>query len=373
MKRILITGAGGFIGRNLMAELGRFEDRYQLLPADIDTSRERLLEYLRDCDFVVHLAGVNRPKDEREFQEGNADLTTQILDTLRAYGNPAPVAMTSSIQAALNNPYGQSKLAAEQAVLDYAQQTGAPVYVFRLPNVFGKWCRPNYNSAVATFCHNIAHGLPIQVNDPAHPMTLVYIDDVLALLKAAIGDEITPAADGYCAVPVTYSATLGALVDKLYAFHKLRVDKIMPSLAELLDQKLYATYLSYLPVDDFAYDLTVHADERGLFAEFFKTLGAGQFSVSTTRPGVKRGSHWHHTKVEKFIVVSGEALIRFRRIDADEVLEYTVTGERPTVVDVPPGYTHSIDNLSDSKELVTVIWASQLFEPDRPDTYPMEV
>lgn len=372
-KKILITGANGFVGRNLTAELSRFPDQYELLLVDIDTARERFLEYLKLCDTVVHLAGVNRPKDDSEFQQGNADLTQMVLDTLKEYKNTVPVMMTSSTQAALDNPYGKSKLAAEQAVLAYGKETGAPVYVFRLPNVFGKWCRPNYNSAVATFCHNIARGLPITVNDPEHPMTLVYIDDVLDLITGAIAGDITPQADGYCAVPVTHDIKLGEIADKLYAFRDLRRDKIMPPLSDPLDKKLYATFLSYLEPGDFSYDLTVHTDPRGLFAEFFKTQACGQFSVSVTKPGVKRGSHWHHTKVEKFLVVSGRALIRFRLIDGDEIIEYEVSGDKPTVVDIPPGYTHSIDNLSDTDDMVLVIWANELFDPENPDTYPMEV
>lgn len=372
-KKILITGSGGFIGRNLSAELTRFPERYELLTADIDVTPGQLTEYLKTCDFVVHLAGVNRPKDEKDFQFGNADFTQIVTDTLQEFGGKVPVAITSSTQAALDNPYGQSKLAAEKAVLAYGEATGAQVYVFRLPNVFGKWCRPNYNSAVATFCHNIARGLPITVNDPQHDMTLVYIDDVLDLLKGAIEGEITPGADGYSAVPVTYGVKLGAIADKLHAFHALRGDKIMPSLADPLDKALYATYLSYLEPDAFTYALTTHADERGLFAEFFKTRGLGQFSFSVTKPGVKRGSHWHHTKVEKFLVVSGRALIRFRVVDGSDIIEYEVSAGDPVVVDTPPGYTHSIDNLSDTDDLVTLIWASELFDPDHPDTYPMEV
>lgn len=372
-KKILITGAGGFVGRNLTAELARFAEQYELLLADIDTDQERFLTYLKECEFVIHLAGVNRPKNDGEFATGNVGLTQFVLDTLKEYDSTVPVAITSSTQALLGNPYGKSKLAAEQAVLAYGKETGAPVYVFRLPNVFGKWCRPNYNSAVATFCHNIARGLPIVVNDSQHLMTLVYIDDVLDLLKGALTGAVTPGADGYCAVPVTYDIKLGAIADKLRAFHGLRADKILPPLTGPLDRALYATYLSYLETDDFSYGLVQHADARGLFAEFFKTGDAGQFSVSVTKPNVKRGSHWHHTKVEKFLVVAGRALIRFRMIDSTDVIEYGVSGDDPVIVDIPPGYTHSIDNLSPDEDLVTIIWASELFDPERPDTYPMEV
>ncbi len=372
-RKILITGANGFVGRNLVAELSREPEIYELLCADLDTAEEQLLLYLKTCDFVVHLAGVNRPKDEGEFAAGNTDFTQFVLDMLAECGNCVPVAITSSVQSLLDNPYGKSKLAAEHAVLDYGKTNGVPVYVLRLPNVFGKWCRPNYNSAVATFCHNIAHDLPIQVNDPSHEMTLVYIDDVLELLKSAIAGKLTPGADGYCAVPVVYHAALGAIAGKLQAFHKVRNTLVMPSLADPLDKALYSTYLSYLEQDAFSYVPEKHADDRGLFAELFKTDGVGQFSVSKTRPGITRGNHWHHTKVEKFIVVSGEAEIRFRRVDDSEVIRYVVSGEKPEVVDIPPGYTHAITNLSQSETLVTLIWANEAFDPERPDTYSMEV
>jgi UDP-2-acetamido-2,6-beta-L-arabino-hexul-4-ose reductase len=372
-KKVLITGASGFIGRNLSAELGRQPELYQPMLADVDTPPQRLSEYLECCECVVHLAGVNRPQNESEFQQGNTDFTRLVLERLVALGNAVPVIMTSSIQAALDNPYGQSKRLAEEVVLAYGRQNQIPVYVFRLPNVFGKWCRPNYNSAVATFCHNIANGLPITVNDPEHDMTLVYIDDVLDLIKAALAGEMVPDASGYCAVPVTHHVKLGAIAEKLHAFHAVKSTNVLPSLGDALDKKLYSTYLSYLPVDAFSYQPTRHADARGLFAEFFKTDGFGQFSVSTTKPGVTRGNHWHHTKVEKFLVVAGSATIRFRRVDDDAVLVYRVTGDCPQVVDIPPGYTHSIQNTSTSETLVTVIWANETFDPDRPDTYYLEV
>jgi len=372
-KKILITGADGFVGTNLRVELGREPDRYQVLCADIDTPPERLSGYLKECEFVVHLAGVNRPKDDSEFAAGNADFTRHVLDTLTEHNNTVPFVMTSSIQAQLDNPYGKSKLAAENAVLDYGKESGADVYIFRLPNVFGKWCRPNYNSAVATFCHNIARELPIQVNDRSSKLTLVYIDDVIDLIKAAIGGGITPRADGHCDVPVTHATDLGYVVDKLYEFSKVRDSLVMPSLEDALDKALYSTFVSYLEPDKFAYTLTKHSDERGLFAEIFKTKGLGQFSVSTTKPGITRGNHWHHSKVEKFVVVSGDALIRFRKIDGDEILEYRVSGSEPTVVDIPPGYTHSIENISETETLVTLIWANEEFDPDDPDTNFLEI
>ncbi len=372
MKKVAITGAKGFIGRNLRAELGRLPDEYELFPIDIDTDERTLKGYLSRCDVVVHLAGVNRPQNEREFKEGNVDFTSEVLTALCELKNAVPVIVTSSIQAELDNPYGVSKLQGEQIVFSYSKAQRTPVYIFRLPNVFGKWCRPNYNSAVATFCNNIANGLPIEVNAPERVMTLVYIDDVIASIIAAINGKVTAKEDGYCHVPVTYEEKLQAIAYKIQAFHDSRETLVMPKLTGL-DKALYSTYLSYLPTNAFSYPLTTHADERGHFAEFFKTDGTGQFSISTTAPGITRGNHWHHTKVEKFLVVQGEASICFRRVDDSAVYEYKVSGSKPTVVDIPVGYTHSIKNISNSEELVTVIWANEPFDPARPDTYLLEV
>lgn len=371
--KVVITGANGFIGRNLVAELSRFPESYELFKVDLDTPKERLNEWLASCDAVVHLAGINRPLNVSEFKTGNVDFTSQMLTQLCESGNPVPVIMTSSIQAALDNPYGTSKLQAEFVMFSYSKAQKTPVYVFRLPNVFGKWCRPNYNSAVATFCNNIANDLPIEVNAPERVMTLVYIDDVILSIKEALDKGYTASEDGFCAVRTTYSATLQYIADKIKEFHEARKSLVMPSLADGLDKALYSTYLSYLPRDGFSYKLTKHSDERGMFAEFFKTNGTGQISVSSSAPGITRGNHWHHTKVEKFLVVSGEAAVRFRKIDEDEVIEYNVTGDEPTVVDIPVGYTHSITNTSKTKELITIIWANELFDEKRPDTYFLEV
>ena len=372
-KKVLITGANGFVGRNLVAELGRAPERYELLRADVDTPQSLLFAYLANCDFVVHLAGVNRPKDDREFTEGNANFTVFVLEKLAELGNCVPVAITSSIQSELDNAYGRSKAAAEKAVLAYGREHGVPVYVWKLPNVFGKWCRPNYNSAVATFCYNVAHGLPVQVNDPARTMTLLYIDDLLALLKGAVDGEVQPGPDGYCACPVTYTCPLQYIPDKLAEFRASRETLLLPSLAGGLDRALYSTYLSYLDEGDFAYRLTEHADARGSFFELLRSREGGQWSISTTAPGVTRGNHWHHTKVEKFVVVCGEALIRFRRLDSGQVIEYRVSGAEPTAVDIPVGYTHSITNVSADATLVTAIWANEPFDPARPDTNFLEV
>ncbi len=372
MKKVAITGAKGFIGRNLRAELGRFPDEYELFLIDIDTDERTLKGYLSRCDVVVHLAGVNRPINETEFKTGNVDFTSEVLTALCELKNTVPVIVTSSIQAELDNPYGTSKLQGEQIVFAYSKAQKAPVYIFRLPNVFGKWCRPNYNSAVATFCNNIANGLPIEVNAPERVMTLVYIDDVIASIKDAIEGKAFPAEDGFCHVPVTYEEKLQTIADKIAAFHRCRETLEMPRLTGL-DKLLYSTYLSYLPTNAFSYPLAAHSDERGIFAEFFKTDNTGQFSISTTAPGITRGNHWHHTKVEKFLVVQGEASICFRRVGEASVYEYKVSGSKPTVVDIPVGYTHSIKNISSSEELITVIWANEPFDPERPDTYFLEV
>jgi len=372
MKKILITGAGGFIGRNLVAELSRLKDEYELFLYDIGSTDAELQDYCSRCDFVVHLAGVNRPKDDSEFITGNAGLTDVIIGKLAAAGNKVPVLITSSIQSDLDNAYGRSKRLAEETVLAYGRDNDVPVYVFKLPNVFGKWCRPNYNSAVATFCHNIANGLPITVNDPERVMTLIYIDDVIELIKKSIAGEKTADADGYCSVEKVYTAKLGEIAELLYSFKAMKNDLMVP-LLEGLAKPLYSTYLSYLPSDGFSYSPVAHTDQRGLFAELFKTKEIGQFSVSTTAPGITRGNHWHHTKVEKFIVVAGRASIRFRRIDSAEIIEYIVSGEKPEVVDIPVGYTHSITNISEDETLVTLIWANELLDPDRPDTYYLEV
>ena len=373
-RKILITGAGGFVGRNLVCELERFPEEYELLKVDVDTDEETFVSYISGCDFVVHLAGVNRPKNEAEFAEGNADLTTWLTNKLCESGNIAPVAMTSSIQAALDNPYGASKAAAENALLAYGASQGVPVYIWRLPNVFGKWCRPNYNSAVATFCHNIARGLPVTVNDPERVMELIYIDDVISLIKGAINGEATaPDNSGLRSCGEVSRCLLREIPEKLTAFRDSRATLMMPDIEYKLDRELYATYLSYLPEEEFAYELTAHSDARGAFAEIIKSRAAGQISFSTTAPGVTRGNHWHHTKNEKFVVISGEAVVRFRKIDGQDVISYEVSGERPTVVDIPPGYTHSITNTSKTETMIMMIWASEPFDPERPDTYYLEV
>ena len=383
---ILITGAGGFVGKNLVAELTA-RGYTSLLCFEKDDTPETLADYCRRAAFVVHLAGINRPKDPSEFYAGNAGLTDVLLSDLESAGNACPVLVTSSIQAALDNDYGKSKKQAEDAIFAHGSRTGAPVYVFRMEGVFGKWCRPNYNSVVATFCHNIAHGLPIQVRDPGYELPLVYIDDVVAcILDAMERGEAVQDEEGICRIHPVHRTTLGTLAETIQNFARARGGDAaralgtdgLPTLAvpELaagsFEKKLYSTYLSYLPEDGFAYDLNMHCDNRGSFTEFLRTPERGQVSVNISRPGIVKGNHWHHTKNEKFLVVKGEGVIRFRQIFSDEVIEYRVSGEKLQVVDIPCGYTHNIENVGEG-DMVTVMWANEAFDPEHPDTYAMQV
>lgn len=370
---ILITGAGGFIGKNLVATL-KTAGYTDLMLFERDDTPETLAEYAARAGFVFHLAGINRPKDPSEFYAGNAGLTETLLSLLDKAGNKAPVLVTSSTQAALDNDYGKSKAQAEQAIFAHGKATGAPVYVFRLPGVFGKWCRPNYNSVVATFCHNIARDLPITVSDPAVSLTLCYIDDVVDEFLRALKGEETAGADGLCAVPVTHTATLGEIVDLLHQFHDQPRTLLLPEIpAGSFAKKLYSTYLSYLPEEAVCFPLKMNVDERGSFTELLKTANCGQFSVNISKPGITKGQHWHHSKWEFFMVVSGQALIQEREIGSDKVLEFRVSGENIQAVHMLPGYTHNIINLSDTEDLVTVMWANERFDPQRPDTYFEEV
>lgn len=371
MKTVLLTGAEGFIGRNMKARLGQRSD-IRLLCIDVGNTKEELAKAAGEADFVIHLAGVNRPKDLSEFETGNKGLTEELVDLLSSRGTKVPVLISSSIQAAFDNPYGKSKLGAEEAIRDYARTTGAPVFIFRLPNVFGKWCRPNYNSVIATWCHNTTHDLPIQINDPEAELHLVYIDDVAEAFIAALDGTLSPDEDGFCRVGRTYRRTLGQLAAMLESFAESRKSLVMPPLDEVFTRALYATWLSYLPVEEFGYPLEMKKDDRGWLAEFIKSPAFGQVFVSRTKPGITRGNHWHHTKVEKFLVIAGKALIRFRKIDDGKVLEYPVSGEELRVVDIPVGYTHSIRNTGDT-ELITIFWADEVFNPAAPDTYYLEV
>lgn len=368
--KILVTGAKGFIGNNLIAELRnkKYNDIFQY---DMDTNPALLDKYCKEADFVFHLAGVNRPKEQSEFMDGNFGFTSILLDTLKKYKNTCPVMISSSIQAELDNPYGESKKAGEDLLFAFGKETGAKVLVYRFPNVFGKWCRPNYNSAVATFCNNIAHGLPIQVNDSSVVMNLVYIDDVVnELINALECNENR--VNSFCEVPVVHTITLGEIVDLIYSFKISREDRSVPNMSDAFTKKLYSTYLSYLPEDEFSYDLKMNVDLRGSFTEFIKTPDRGQVSVNISKPGITKGNHWHHTKNEKFLVISGKGVIRFRKVDSDEVLEYFVSGDKMKVVDIPTGYTHNIENLGDT-DMVTIMWANEPFDSKKPDTYYLEV
>lgn len=379
---ILVTGAKGFVGRNLVSQLhniqsgkaknyGVFSDM-QVFEYDVDSDPCELDVYCKRADFVFNLAGVNRPKDQVEFMQGNFGFASALLDTLKKYNNSCPVMISSSTQAALDNPYGESKRAGENLLFDYARETGARVLVYRFPNVFGKWCRPNYNSAVATFCNNIAHNLPIQVNDPSVMLHLVYVDDVVDELIAALSGNEHREGD-YCVVPIVHTVTLGKIVDLLYSFREMSGNLQVPDLGDPFTKKLYSTYLSYFPKDKFSYPLKMNVDSRGSFTEIIRTPDRGQFSVNISKPGITKGQHWHHTKNEKFVVVSGHGLIQLRKIGTDEVLNYEVNGDKIEVVEMIPGYTHNIINLSDTEDLVTFMWCNECFDPARPDTFFEEV
>ena len=393
---ILVTGAKGFVGKNLVAQLHNIRDGkarwypvtgdLKVYEYDVDSDPAELDAYCRDADFVFNLAGVNRPKDQTEFMKGNFGFASVLLDTLKKYGNKCPVMLSSSIQATLMgrygaSDYGRSKLAGEELFFGYAEETGARVLVYRFPNLFGKWCRPNYNSAVATFCNNIANGLPIQVNDRSTELELVYIDDLVDEMVAALAgkehrcefDGLDPVAkeDGrYCYVPVSHRATLGGIVDLLHRFAGQPESLMIPEIPEgSFAKKLYSTYLSYLPKEKVAFPLKMNVDDRGSFTEMLRSEKCGQVSVNISRPGVTKGQHWHNTKWELFIVVSGHGLIQQRRVGSDEVIEFEVSGEDIRAVHMLPGYTHNIINLSDTENLVTVMWANEVFDPGRPDTY----
>lgn len=378
--KILVTGAHGFVGRNLVSQLCNIRDgkiknhalsgtELELFEYDVDTDPALLDGYCREADFVFNLAGVNRPKDPAEFMKGNFGFASTLLDTLKKHSNTCPVMISSSTQAALDNPYGESKQAGEELMFGYARETGAKVLVYRFPNVFGKWCRPNYNSAVATFCYNIAHDLSIQVNDPNVVMHLVYIDDVVEELIGALSGQEHRQGD-YCEVPVVHTVTLGKIVELIYSFKESRKTLGVPDLGDAFTKKLYSTYLSYLPEDAFSYSLKMNVDARGSFTEILRTSDRGQFSVNISKPHITKGNHWHHTKNEKFLVVSGRGVIRFRNMNdpGGKVLEYFVSGDKLEVIDIPTGYTHNIENLGDT-DMVTFMWCNECFDPEKPDTY----
>ena len=393
--KILVTGAGGFVGRNLCAQLKNIKDgkarNYpvaveEVFEYDIDSTPEELDSYCRQADFVFNLAGVNRPENPDDFAKGNFGFASTLLDTLQRHGNTCPVMLSSSIQATLigryaGHPYGESKRAGEELFFDYARQTGARVLVYRFPNLFGKWCRPNYNSAVATFCNNIANGMPIQVNDPSAELELLYIDDLVDEMIASLqgnehhcefeGLQAVENPDGrYCYVPTTFHATLGQIVDLLNRFASLPQTLMIPEIpADGFAKRLFSTYLSYLPADKAVFDLKMNCDQRGSFTELVHTPSCGQVSVNISRPGITKGQHWHNSKWEQFIVVKGHGLIQMRKEGTGEVREYEVSGDRIQSVIMLPGYTHNIINLSDTEDLVTVMYCNETFDPERPDTF----
>lgn len=370
MMKILVTGGQGFIGKNLIAEL-KSQNYNDIFEYSKESETSLLDEYCKEADFVFHLAGVNRPQNQFEFMDGNYGFTSRLIETLKKHQNTCPIMISSSIQAELDNPYGISKKAGEDLIFEYGKETGAKVLVYRFPNVFGKWARPNYNSAIATFCHNVAHDLPINVNDPSALMNLIYIDDVVVELIYALNGNENKVGD-FCEVPLVHTITLGEIVDLIYSFKNSRKERTIPNMSNSFTKKLYSTYLSYLPKNQFSYELNMNVDHRGSFTEFIKTPDRGQVSVNISKPGITKGNHWHHTKNEKFLVVTGKGVIRFRKIDSDEVIEYFVTGDKLEVVDIPTGYTHNIENLGDT-DMVTIMWANEYFDPEKPDTYFLEV
>ena len=398
--KILVTGAKGFVGKNLCAQLHNIREGKnksygdltvsEVYEYDIDSTFDQLDTYCQECDFVFNLAGVNRPQNQEEFMQGNFGFASTLLDMLKKHHNTCPVMISSSIQATLagrfgTSEYGKSKKAGEELMFEYGQEVGAKVLVYRFPNLFGKWCRPNYNSAIATFCNNIANDLPIQVNDRSVEMELLYIDDLVDEMVGALvgkehrcefdGVETVPQADGkYCYCPITHKTTLGEIVDMIYAFAEQPKTLNIPEIpANSLAKKLYSTYLSYLPKDKVAFPLKMNIDQRGSFTELVHTLNCGQVSINISKPGITKGQHWHNTKWEFFIVVSGHGLIQQRRIDSDEIIEFEVTGENIQCIHMLPGYTHNIINLSDTNDLVTVMYCNEIFDPNKPDTFFLPV
>ncbi len=367
---ILITGANGFIGRNLSATLKGL-GYSRLLLVDKETPNALFIDYVKEAKFIFHLAGINRPTDPQEFIEGNVDTISKLIDTIKFTKSKAPIVVSSSIQALADNPYGKSKKAGEDLLLEFSKRYHHPIFIYRFTNVFGKWSRPNYNSVVATFCYNISRGLPIKINDENAKIALIYIDDVVRELIRCLEGK-TETIDGILRVLPEYEITVGQLAKTIQGFALSRTTLVLTNQHDLFQKKLYATYLSYVDENQFSYELKSHQDQRGSFTELFKTLEQGQISVNISKPGITKGNHYHHTKNEKFIVVSGDALIRFRKVDDTKIIEYKVNGQKLQVVDIPPGYAHSIVNIG-TQDLVTIMWASEIFDPLNPDTYPMEV
>jgi len=368
--KVLVTGSKGFIGKNLVLEL-RNRNYKDIFECGRDTELEEFDKFCKEVDFIFHLAGVNRPNDQSEFMECNYSFTLQLLNTLKKHNNFCPIMMSSSIQAEVDNPYGNSKKAGEDLIFSYNKETGARVFVYRFPNIFGKWSKPNYNSAIATFCNNISRGIPITVSDPNVTLKLVYIDDVIEeILNAMEGNESK--ANDFCEVSTVYTVTISEIVELLYSFKRSREEKSIPDMSNAFIKKLYSTYLSYLPTDQLSYFLKMNTDSRGTFTEFIKTKDRGQISINNIKPGIFKGNHWHHTKNEKFLVVSGKGIICLKRVDDDKIIEYFSSGEKMEVIDIPAGYVHKIENIGD-EDMTIIIWTNEPFDPEKPDTYYMEV
>lgn len=370
-KKILITGAKGFIGRNLASHLNRIKD-LEFFLYDLENTEDDLRLWLNQADVIFHLAGVNRPKQTEEFETGNHGFTDHVCEILGQLGRKPKMVMSSSIQAELDNPYGMSKRRAEESVQSFSKETGTPISIYRLKNVYGKWCRPDYNSVTATFCHNIANDLPISISDPNHEIELIYIDDIIDAFVSELSDRSTVRPSDCRTVGPSTKITLGDLAGRIQAFHEMKTDLLTPDFSERFNQCLYATYLSYVPSERREYGLDIKSDDRGSLAEFIKSRHSGQIFVSRTHPGITRGNHYHHTKTEKFFVIEGEGLIRMRHIEGEEIVEYRVKGEEYRVIDIPPGYTHSITNIG-QEEMITLFWASEVLNPDHPDTYYLDV
>jgi UDP-2-acetamido-2,6-beta-L-arabino-hexul-4-ose reductase len=371
IKNVLVTGASGFIGSNLVLALNRCPD-VEVIGVDVDSPAMELERAFGICDTVFHLAGINRPETEKEFEEGNVGSLATVLDSFEQRGRNPFVVLSSSAQALLDNPYGRSKKRAEDILLKYSQRTSTPVRIFRLPGVFGKWCRPNYNSVVATFCHNIARDLPIAISDPAKEIEIVHVDVVTAAFLALLKAQVDIRGTSFLPVEPAYRISLGALAEKLRRFRAVRETLVQPNLDDPFERSLFGTYLSYLPEDEFAYELKPSKDARGILTELLKLDGHGQIFVSRTLPGMTRGNHYHDLKTEKFVILDGEAVIRFRHMVTGKIIEYPVSGRKMRVVDIPPGWTHSIENIGTS-EMIVFFWASEVFNPARPDTFNAKV
>lgn len=367
--RILVTGSKGFIGKNVVEDL---RQHHVILEYDIDKSEIDLKKMVDNAEFIIHLAGVNRPTDNKDFYTGNTNFTSTLVNLVEATGRKIPIIMSSTIHAINNSDYGKSKRQSEEIIIDFANRTSNPIYIYRLTNVFGKWCKPNYNSVVATFCHNIANNIDITINNPKHLLRLIHIDDIVSEFKRAVRGNPNFVQPHFYSVEPVYEVTLQDLADNIRGFKEDRSNLSLPNLKDDFVKKLYSTYLSYLSTNDFSYDLKMNCDNRGSFTEVFRTMEHGQFSINVAKPGITKGNHWHHTKHEKFLVVAGKASIQFRKIGTDEIIEYLVSEEKFEVVDIPPGYTHNITNIG-SDNLVTFMWANESFDPEKPDTFFLEV